>query len=54
MWYRRGAEAGDHRAMWTLANWRLELLRTPGDDPRDLGFAEVLAELEMRLHDLYD
>ena len=33
---------------------RLELLRTPSDDPRDLGFAEALAELEMRLHDLYE
>jgi hypothetical protein len=33
---------------------RLELLRTPSDDPRDLGFAEVLAELEMRLHDVYE
>jgi hypothetical protein len=31
---------------------RPELLRTPSDDPRDRGFAEVLAELEMRLHDL--
>jgi hypothetical protein len=33
---------------------RLELLRTPSDDPRDLGFAEVLAQLEMQLHDLYE
>jgi hypothetical protein len=33
---------------------RLELRRTPGDDPRDLGFADALAELEMRLHDLYE
>jgi hypothetical protein len=33
---------------------RLELLHTPSDDPRDLGFAEALAQLEMRLHDLYD
>jgi hypothetical protein len=33
---------------------RLELLRTPSDDPRDLGFAEALAQLEMRLHDLYE
>jgi hypothetical protein len=33
---------------------RLELLRTPRDDPRDLGFAQVLAELEMQLHDLYE
>jgi hypothetical protein len=33
---------------------RLELLRTPSDDPRDLQFAEALAELEMRLHDIYE
>ena len=33
---------------------RLELRRMPGDDPRDLGFADALAELEMRLHDLYE
>lgn len=33
---------------------RLELLRTPSDDPRDLGFAEVLAQLEMQLHDVYE
>jgi hypothetical protein len=33
---------------------RLELLRTPSDDPRDLQFAEALAELEMQLHDIYE
>jgi hypothetical protein len=33
---------------------RLELLRMPTGDPRDLGFAEVLAQLEMQLHDLYE
>lgn len=33
---------------------RLELLRTPSDDPRDLEFAEALGELEMRLHDLFE
>jgi hypothetical protein len=33
---------------------RLELLRTPSDDPRDLGFVQALAQLEMRLHDLYE
>jgi len=33
---------------------RLELLRTPSGDDRDLEFAEVLATIEMRLHDLYE
>ncbi len=33
---------------------RLELLRTPSDDPRDLEFAEALGELEMWLHDLFE
>jgi hypothetical protein len=33
---------------------RLELLRTPSDDPRDLQFAEILAQLEMQLHDIYE
>ncbi len=33
---------------------RFELERTPSDDPRDLQFAEVLARLEMQLHDLYE
>jgi hypothetical protein len=33
---------------------RLELLRASSNDPRDLGLAEVLAQLEMRLHDLYE
>jgi hypothetical protein len=33
---------------------RLELLRTPSGDDRDLEFAEVLAQLEMQLHDVYE
>ena len=33
---------------------RFELQRTPSDDPRDPEFAEILAGLEMRLHDLYE
>ena len=33
---------------------RLELLRTPSGDDRDLEFAEVLARLEMQLHDVYE
>ena len=33
---------------------RLELLRTPSGDDRDLEFAEVLATIEMRLHDVYE
>jgi hypothetical protein len=33
---------------------RLELLRTPNGDDRDLEFAELLGELEMRLHDLFE
>jgi hypothetical protein len=33
---------------------RLELLRAPGDDQRDREFTEVLADLEMRLHDVYE
>jgi hypothetical protein len=33
---------------------RLELLRTPSGDDRDLEFAEILARLEMQLHDLYE
>jgi hypothetical protein len=33
---------------------RLELLRTPSDDDRDRQFAEVLAVLEMHLHDIYE
>jgi hypothetical protein len=33
---------------------RLELLCAPSDDQRDLEFAAVLADLEMRLHDVYE
>jgi hypothetical protein len=33
---------------------RLELLRTPSDDDRDRQFAEILAVLEMQLHDIYE
>jgi hypothetical protein len=33
---------------------RLELARTPSDDQRDTEFAEVLAGLEMQLHDVYE
>jgi hypothetical protein len=33
---------------------RLELLRTPSDDERDQQFAEILAVLEMQLHDVYE
>jgi hypothetical protein len=33
---------------------RFELQRAPSGEERDLEFAEVLAGLEMRLHDLYE